>query len=321
MINTAMITTILVLMVSTTSATVNTVNITEDISMPILTLGTGGWNDSFAEDAVFLGLTSGFDAIHAAFDYYNLRGVGRGLKKSGRNRQDIFVTAMTSPCFHNASRPVRNVTDPTKCQELTETEIETTIRELGVEYVDLLLLHGPNEPFGTIGACDATTNEMNLAQWKAYEKKLREGRTRAIGVSNYCPSCLDAFRGHVRPVLNQIQLHVGMGKDPENLLSYCHENSIVVQAYSPLAAGGVASDPLCSSVGRKYNRSAAEVGLRWIVRQENVAVVVKTSSSEYMSQDLGVFDWDITDEDASRLNQATTPKGQQDGRPSWGCTK
>jgi len=297
------------------------IDIGNNITMPVLTLGTGGWNDTLAEDAVVLALKSGFDAVHAAFDYFNLKGVGRGIAQSGRRRADIFVTAMTSPCFHNTSKPYRNVTDPLKCQALTEKEVDMTLQELGLEYADLMLLHGPNEPFGFIGTCDAKANELNLAQWKAYENKLRQGRTRAIGVSNYCPSCLDAFQNEdIQPVVNQIQLHVGMGEDPEGLLRYCEKHSIVVQAYSPLAAGGVVSDPLCSSVGAKYNKTAAEVGLRWIVRRENVAVVVKASSHVYMAQDLGVFDWDLSDKDVDRLNQATTPKGQQDGRPSWGCT-
>ena len=85
-----------------------------------------------------------------------------------------------------------------------------------------------------------------------------------------------------------------------------------------LKAGEVSTDSLCSAVGQKYNRTAAEVGLRWVLRQSGV-VVVKASDPKYLKQDLEALTWDMRDSDASLLNNATEPKGQQDGRPSWGC--
>jgi len=291
-----------------------------NVRVPRITLGTGGFNVSQAETAVANALAIGFSSVHVAFDYYNLEGVGRSIAGYLKNnsRSSLFVTAMTSPCVHVTSKPVRNVTDEKKCFELTKKEIDITLDKLGIEYADLLLLHGPSEPFGYQGRCDDRVNALNRAQWRAYQSKVREGRALAIGVSNFCESCLDGL-GDPKPLVNQIQLHVGTYGQTRDLLDYCRKRGILVQAYSPLAAGEVATDSLCSAVGQKYNRTAAEVGLRWVLRQSGVVVVVKASDPKYLKQDLEALTWDMRDSDASLLNNATEPKGQQDGRPSWGC--
>mmetsp|Transcript_20470 Transcript_20470/g.53788 ORF Transcript_20470/g.53788 Transcript_20470/m.53788 type:complete len:194 (-) Transcript_20470:103-684(-) len=191
------------------------------------------------------------------------------------------------------------------------------------------MLHGPNAPFGDVTSCDALTCELNAAQWRAYTTLLREGEARAIGVSNYCASCFECLQQSpsnatvVVPAVNQIQLHVGTGADPEGLLSYCARHGIVVQAYSPLASGGVISDPLCGAVGRKHNRTSAQVGIRWILQNRalrgRASLAVKVSSARFLTEDLAFGDWALDDADMEALDGATVPKGQQDGRPSWGC--
>jgi len=203
---------------------------------------------------------------------------------------------------------------------------------LGLDHFDLLMLHGPSAPFGSQGGCDPKICELNAAQWRAYTELLHAGAARAIGVSNYCESCFECLLSPpnastpvVTPAVNQIQLHVGTGADPEGLLSYCVARGIVVQAYSPLASGGIISDPLCKSVGTKHNRTSAQVGIRWIVQNAalrgNATLVVKASTSKYLEQDLAFRDWALDADDMAALNSATVPKGQQGGRPSWGCAK
>lgn len=290
------------------------------ILLPRLSLGTGGYNDSVVEAAILTAFDVGFRGVHTAFDYYNLKGVRRALDQLPRS--EVFVTAMTSPCVHVASQPVRNVTDVDACEKLTSDEIEEMITSsLGLEYVDLLLLHGPSESFGHHGTCNASVNALNGAQWRAYRDAMRRNRTRSIGVSNFCPSCLSAMTNPT-PSVNQVQWHVGMGNDPDHLMSYCEARGIVVQAYSPLAAGEVATNcSVCSAIGRKYNnRSAAEVGLRWVTSQAPAAVV-KAHRRDYLEDDLlRTFDWNLTREDTLALSALTEPKGQQNGHPSWGCT-
>ena len=300
-----------------------TVTLNNGIEMPVMALGTGGYNDSFAADAVAKALSVGMNHVHSAYDYYNLAGVGEGLRTQPRN--SIFLTTMTSPCVH-AAKPQRNVTDPNACYTLTLNELEKTLELLDVEYVDLVMLHGPSEPFGYLGGCDAAVCALNRAQWKAYMEFYVAGKARAIGVSNFCQSCLDCLLdtnfSAVVPAVNQIQLHVGMGYDPEGLFSYCRKRGIITQAYSPLAAGEVVKDPLCQSVGKHYNKTGAEVGVRWVLQQPfSPALVVKSDKLKNLQADLDAFSWSLTDEDVATLSKATTPKGQQNGRPSWGCSK
>lgn len=314
----------------TNANTPTTITLNNDVKMPIIALGTGGYDNSTAEDAVTKALSMGFKHIHSAYDYYNLPGVAKGLKTA--NRDSIFLTSMTSPCIHSASDPKRNVSDVTECYELTLKELNELLELLDVEYIDLILLHGPSEPFGYEGACSGKICQLNQAQYNAYKTFYQRKKARAIGVSNFCQSCLECLERNVdiekgdvvvKPAVNQIQLHVGMGKDPEGLVSYCNDNNIVVQAYSPLAHGEVVFDPLCKQVGKAYNRSAAEVGLKWVLQQGDrpSGIVVKSDKITSMKEDLESLSWSLNSKDIEILNKATTPKGQQDGRPSWGCAK
>jgi len=293
------------------------------VMMPTLALGTGGFDNATAADAITKAFSAGLMHVHSAYDYFNLPGVGKGL--ASRPRSEVFVTAMTSPCIHTAAPPVRNVTDPQKCTELTAAELNQTLDLLGLDYVDLVLLHGPSEPFGFEGACSKDICAVNQAQWLAYQQFLKQGKARAIGVSNYCQSCLNCLLADptttVKPAVNQFQLHVGTGPDPEQLVSFCDNLNITVQAYSPLAAGALITDKFTAKVAARYGKSAAQVGMRWVVQHPGVAAVVKADNAAYIAEDMGIFDWELKELDVDLLNTRTTPTGQQDGRPSWGCAK
>jgi len=285
--------------------------------MPVLALGTAGYDNQTAAAAVSMALGAGLTNIHAAFDYYNLAGVGEGLRN--HSREDFFLTAMTSPCIHPAAPPIRNVSAPSVCTALTTRDIDELLHQLGVKHVDLLLLHGPNAAFNTTTPCSDFVCGVNNAQWQAYEQALADGKTRAIGVSNFCQSCFKCLKGRT-PAVNQIQLHVGMGHNPEGLLAYHEQRGIITQAYSPLAAGGVVHDPLVQQVAANSNKSAAQVGLRWVLQNPYEAtLVVKVDKADYLQEDLDVFGWNIMPNDDDQLTKATLPKGQQDGRLSWGC--
>ena len=107
-------------------------------------------------------------------------------------------------------------------------------------------------------------------------------------------------------------------------MSYCNSQKMVVQAYGPLAHGAVATDPLCADVGKAYNKSAAQVGLRWILQHQatiETAIVVEADDLDYLSEDKDIFNWTLTTDDMTKLSEATSPSGQQDGRPSWGCAE
>ena len=198
------------------TAAVPTITLNNGVEMPVLALGTGGFDNASAAAAVGTAASAGLTHVHSAFDYYNLPGVGRGVNQ--RPRAATFLTSMTSPCVHLSSPPQRNVTDPDACYALTLQEAHAVLALLNTSYVDLLLLHGPSAPsFGYEGACSAAASALNAAQWRAYADFMRAGKARAIGVSNYCASCLEGLGAPV-PAVNQIQVHVGTGADPEGLL-------------------------------------------------------------------------------------------------------
>eukprot|EP00966_Prymnesium_polylepis_P171927 3975852-Prymnesium_polylepis.1 len=155
----------------------------------MVALGTGGFDNATAAAAVELAFKNGLTHVHSAFDYYSLEGVGRGLVASGLARSEYFVSSMTSPCVHPVAPPKRNITDPERCYTTTLAEARAALSKLGLEHFDLLMLHGPNAPFGSVGGCDALTCELNAAQWRAYTDLMNAGVARAIGVSNYCASC------------------------------------------------------------------------------------------------------------------------------------
>ena len=292
------------------------------VKMPILAAGTAGYKGADATAAVQGAIAAGFSHIHTAFDYYNLPAIGAALK--GIPRDSIFVSTMTSPCVH-AAPPKRNVTDAASCYNLTMTEAKAAVASLGLERVDLLMLHGPSEAFGHVGPCSALACKLNAAQWRAYGDLLTAGVASAIGVSNYCQSCLSCLGGHDpvhTPAVNQIQVHVGQGSgDPGGgLLSYCAKRGIVVQAYEPLAGGALVTDDDCATIGTAHNKSAAQVALRWVL-QRAPSLVVRAGSAAHLVQDLDVTDFTLNDAELETLDRKTSPPGEAGGRCSWGCTE
>jgi 2,5-diketo-D-gluconate reductase A len=299
---------------------VPTQKLSNGVEMPVVALGTGGEDNATAKAAVALGLQNGFTHIHTAFDYYNQGGVGDGL----RTQPGAFVTTMTSPCIHTAAPPIRNVTDPQACYALTRKEITEDLQLLQVKSVDLLLLHGPAQSYGTQGVCQPDICELTRAQWRAYTDAYTAGQTKAIGVSNFCPSCFECLlsaESTLVPAVNQVQYHVGMGRDPQGLLSYCQSRGIVIQAYSPLASGKLVTQPpaALSAIASARGKSTAAISLRWILQNPTGALtlVTKADKAAYMKEDLDLFSWNLTSAEMAQLDALTSPTDN----PSWGCTK
>ena len=291
------------------------------IDMPILAAGTAGYKGSNATAAVERAITAGFTHLHTAFDYFNLVDIGKALQKTPRNH--VFVSSMTSPCQHGAP-PQRNVTDLAACHNLTINEGKAVIKSLGLEYLDLLMLHGPSEPFGHSGGCSALACQLNAVQWHAYLELLRSGLVKSIGVSNFCQSCLACLgsSGAVdTPAVNQIQVHVGQGSaDPGGgLLSYNAKRGIVVQSYEPLAGGDLAKDADCARIGRVHNRTAAQVALRWVLDRVP-SLAVRAGTTAHLLSDLDALDFTLSATDLALLDQKSGPPGEAGGRCSWGCT-
>eukprot|EP00747_Dinoflagellata_sp_TGD_P169334 gnl/TRDRNA2_/TRDRNA2_198080_c0_seq1.p1 gnl/TRDRNA2_/TRDRNA2_198080_c0~~gnl/TRDRNA2_/TRDRNA2_198080_c0_seq1.p1 ORF type:complete len:342 (-),score=43.32 gnl/TRDRNA2_/TRDRNA2_198080_c0_seq1:145-1131(-) len=281
--------------------------------MPLISLGTAGYNDSTVEEAVVLAVDVGFRGIDAAFNYYNQAGVGKGLKRV--NRSAMFIVTKTSPCLHSQAPPRYNITDVAKCQEQTRRDIETNFKQLDVAEIDLLLLHGANH-FGA-GGCGELACRLNVAQWQVYEEYFKAGTVKAIGVSNYCPSCLDCILSatQVVPAVNQLKYHPGMTKDPEGVWSYCRRKGIVPMAYSPMGSGEIFTDSLLMGIAASHNKTAAQVALKWIV-DKGYTLATKTNNRQHLMEDLDLFSWSLTADETASIDSYS--KG--DDVPSWACT-
>jgi 2,5-diketo-D-gluconate reductase A len=243
---------------------------------------------------------------------------------------------MSSPCqcsqkFGARVACHRNITDLAECAATTKKEILSDLEQLNLSYVDLILLHGPNEVAGHDGGCGPEACAANLAQWQVYMEMYKAGKARAIGVGNFCPTCFDcllANEGTLVPSVNQVQYHVAYGADPKGFMSYFHSKGIVPHVYEPLATGVLASNALCASIGKKRNKTAAQVAMRWVSQNPIVETAILTSSTDktYLEQDIDIFDWDLSADELKALdaiNCTTNPElcKAYDGREAWGCTK
>lgn len=284
-----------------------TVTLNNGVQMPLLALGVWQYDNATAEDAVTKALKVGFTHIDTAWNYLNQQGVGKALK--GRDRKSYFLTTKTPPCHSSLS--------PEDCYTITSQQLEYDLKALQLEYVDLVLIHGSTG--SSSSPCNEAACDLDYAQWQAYEKFYADGKARAIGVSNYCVSCLKCLlsKAKVQPTVNQIQFHVGMGPDEntQDLLKFDAANKIFSQAYSPLGNGQLISDPTLKSIARKYNKSAAQVALKWITSQ-GLPLATKADDVDYIKEDFDLFSWNLTQSDMSELNSKNTPAS----KPSWSCS-
>merc|ERR1712048_523513 len=260
--------------------------------MPMISLGTWQYDDSTAEAAVKLALQTGFNHIDTANDYNNQVGVGRALK--GVDRSSYFLTTKVPPGSYAA----------------TQKALQQDLDQLGLDYVDLMLVHFPP----TFNNC----KEMQ-DQWRAVEEFYKAGKAKAVGVSNYCISSLKciAQTATVTPAVNQVKFHVGMGTDPAGLKSYCDSKGIHVQAYSPLGDGTseLITGALVTSIGKAHNMTGAQVSLRWLI-ETGVPLTTKTTKESHLRENLGIFGFVLADTEKSQLDDATTPAG----KPSFACS-
>jgi len=259
--------------------------------MPLIGLGTWLYNDSVAEGAILKAFDIGYRHVDTAFGYKNQVGVGKALAKSGVKRADYFVTSKI-PGGLNATA--------------TEQTLELGMKQLGLEYVDLMLLHYP-VPHGD-----------RKAEWLALEKWAKKGKARAIGVSHYCKSHLDEVLSVATlPVaLNQNQYHVGMGTDSQPELhdkAYSESKGVVFMGYSSLCGPcpkphntELISGDLVTSIGKAHNKTGAQVALKWVLQQK-IPVIPKAAKQSYLEEDFDLFDFELTKGEMARLTASTSP--------------
>jgi len=265
--------------------------------MPLVGLGTWQYNSSLAESVTQAALKIGYRHIDTALIYANQVGVGRALLNSGIPREEYFITSKI-PGGLNASA--------------TRAALDQGLQQLNHSYVDLMLIHFPASFEGKGGP------SLRKEEWLALEKWALEGKAKAIGISHYCKSHVeDVLSVATLPIaLNQVMYHVGMGTSPDVATDYkdfMQQVGIVYMSFSTLCGPCDGDDPkvltegpLVTEIGKKHNKSGAQVALRWAV-QQGVPVVPKSKDAKHLVEDFDLFSFNLTEEDMARLSAATTP--------------
>ena len=266
----------------------STVTLNNGVKMPQLGMGVWKVNNSGASQAVQWALKHGYKAIDTAKQYGNETGVGEGLQKgfaeNGLKREDIFLTTK----IFNGDQGYQSTLD----------NFEGQLKRLQTDYVDLLLIHWP-------------VNGTYLDTWRALEKIYQEGKARAIGVSNFDITRLkDILKNcSVKPAVNQMEYHPLCQEG--DIKNFCDENNIHLEAWSPLGGGTVLGDTRLKKIADKYNKSVAQVILRWDL-QNGVITIPKSVHEERIVQNADVYDFELSDADMQEIDGF-----DQDKRSLW----
>jgi diketogulonate reductase-like aldo/keto reductase len=245
-------------------------------ALPLLGLGTWQLQGARCSEVVALALDMGYRHIDTAHMYANQEAVGRGLRQSGVDREEVFVT---TKIWHDALRYPQAL-----------AQFQACLDQLRLEYVDMLLIHWPS---------DHVPLEETL---RAFDEIQESGRTRHIGVSNFSSEQMNrAMRIARSPVCaNQVECHVG--HFPESLWRNCAENGVALTAHRPLAVGALAKDATLGEIGAAHNRSAAQVALRWLA-QRQIVVIPKAGSEAHLRENMDIFSWTLTEEEMQRIDR------------------
>ena len=252
----------------------NTVKLNNGVEMPRIGYGVYRVSPAECERCVSDALQVGYRMIDTAQAYHNEEGVGNALRRSGIPRGEVFL--------------VSKVWISNYGYEKAKASIDESLRRLQTDYIDLMLLH---QPF-----CD------RYGAYRALEEAYKEGKLRAIGVSNFYPDhFIDiASNMEIVPAVNQVETHVfDQQIEPQRIME---EFGTRIMSWGPLAEGrnGLFTNPVLARIGGKYGKSVAQVALRWLV-QRGVIIIPKSTHTERMRQNIDIFDFSLSDEDMAAI--------------------
>jgi diketogulonate reductase-like aldo/keto reductase len=261
--------------------------------IPAIGFGTSSLGD--CGEIVATALKLGYRHIDTAWKYGTERGVAEGMRASGVPRSEIFLTTKVSHEFLRADDFARSV--------------DESLKNLGVDFVDLLLVHWPNP-------------QIPLSEpMPALARAKRQGLTRHIGVANFNIAMLDeAIRLCPEPLVNlQAEYHAHL--DQTKLTEACRRRDLIFTAYCPLGRGRLLRDPVLAEIAARKGRPLAQIALRWLVQQGNIIPIPRSSNAGRMAENLGVFDFALTEEEMKRIAALKRPDGRiadPTGRaPAW----
>ena len=262
-----------------------TPNITLNNATSIPQLGLGVWQAQDGievETAVLAALDAGYRLIDTAAVYANETGVGNAIRSSNVPRQELFVTTK----LWNADQGY----------DSTLKAFDKSLKKLGLEYIDLYLIHWPVPARG-----------LFIETWRAFEELYRSGRVKAIGVSNFQPHHLDELLAvaTIKPVVNQIELHPYFPQT--ELRDYGEQHDIAIESWSPIGGrgGALLKETILHEIGQKYGKSPAQVVIRWHI-QNGLVVIPKSVHKQRIEENIMVFDFELDQTDMAAINSLET---------------
>ena len=246
------------------------VKLNNKVKIPQIGLGVYKVDDDTADEVVNWAFEAGYRSIDTATVYHNETGVGRAVRESGIPREDIFVTSKlwTADFGYDAALKA----------------FDTSMEKLGLEYLDLYLIHWPNPE-----------EQLYVDSWRALEKLYTDGRVRAIGVSNFLPANLEvlAEKCEIKPALNQIEYHPALQQ--VEIARYCVKNDIAIEAWSPLARGEVFESPVLAEIADWHEKTPAQVILRWHLQQGRI-IIPKSSNKQRIAENIDILDFELNND-------------------------
>jgi 2,5-diketo-D-gluconate reductase A len=255
------------------------ITLNNGVQMPILGFGVFQVPDEQTEQVVTDALAAGYRSIDTAASYGNEEAVGRAIAKSGIPRDELFIT--TKLWIQHTGK------------DTAKREFEKSLQRLGLDYLDLYLIH---QPYGDY-----------YSSWRAMQDLHREGLIKAIGVSNFYPDRLVDLIEHndITPAVNQIETHPFFQREADRQLM--RDRGVQIESWGPFAEGrnNLFTNPTLAEIGGAHGKSVAQVILRWLI-QRDVVVIPKSVHPERMAENLNVFDFQLTDDEMTRISTLDT---------------
>lgn len=245
------------------------------ISIPSIGFGTYKLGDEGKTiDAIKYALKIGYRFIDTASFYENEEGIGKGIKESGVKREEIFLSTKVWNNSHGYDKAIKS--------------FEESMRKLDIDYLDLLLVHWPTE--------------LNSETWRAFEDLYELGKIRAIGVSNFKMGHLEALKktARIMPMVNEIEIHPCFSQ--KELVNYCNNYKIQVIGWSPIMKGKLLQVPLMIDLAEKYNKSIAQIALRWHI-QKGIIPIPKSSHYGRITDNIDIFNFELSEQDIIKIDK------------------
>ena len=258
--------------------------LSNDVLIPVLGFGT--WKAENGEEAissVSQALQVGYRHIDTAIMYGNEESVGNAVKLSGVSREDIFITSKLSNTVRGYDETIKAVNE--------------SLEKIQTNYIDLFLIHWPN-PI----KFRKEWKEQNAESWRAFEDLYKEGKLKAIGISNFQPHHIEALleTATISPMVNQIR--VCPGDEPMETIKYCNDKGILIEAYTPLGRGKLLNNKILQDLAKKYNKSTAQLAIRWHL-QKGYLPLPKSVTPERIKENFEVFDFEISSSDMDTMSK------------------